>query len=1385
MDKITCCCSTSDHILFGDANGIIHIMDRNLSVSHFPVFKRGVSHLKFVAPSFLVAVGDDGDEKPEDSIILSIFNFAPRFFQKANLPKPLSDQNSANTPKDAADTPAEDPNKKQIKSLYFGDVITVPLIKSWQIFRTINNVLGPTRLFALSKPIKAANSVNIMTVTSMDVSQDFTSIALGLGGGEIAIFYGSELGKGKALVKLIANSNSTNPISGVFLHCISKWSPQSATTGGADKAAIPMITPLANFIPGVVMGGVVSGVVGATTGLAAAAANTVTQNVAPNSQQTSSQNNQKPSANAVDNKSPWSQVLYVCSQFFSLRYILHGPTPDKMTFENPLIYDDIGCKPGCCCVDESNGDLITATDRCIWKHRPEGKGGCFVVEGKKLKVFYHKHYMVLVSQDFNRKQNMQRVVTIYDLENKVIVYRFASEKMNITHMAEQWGYLFLISLDESTQKVQAAQIDTLNSEEDAKKYVSSIDKKTEIKTVMTQTMYLLEEKDTQTKLEMLLSKHLYDVALQLVKTQNLDPQLQFDIFKKYGDHLSQKKDFDGAMEQYKKTIGKLEPSTIIRKFLDAQRIPNLVDYLETLHEAKVATLNHTTMLLNCYTKLKVDNSGVGTAEILVSKDSSADNDKRKNCEFKRNIKLENFLLKHTKYKYDVETAISVCRKEGYIQQALFLAEKFQRHDWFIKIHIEDFVGEQTEDNLPSSDQKCRKKQIAHYRKALRKIESLPLDQAAPLMQEYGKRFLDLLPKETTNVLNRLLTSYFPIPEKEINRQMLPQLKKLEEYIAAKKQTEAKEKERETKLYGAPTANATTPAAEDSNKKSEEKPEEKRSGMSSFTMPLEPTPDSAKKDAKEGPVAPKIEDFLQIYASNFGLEDKDDKTPWFISFLESVYLRKRPEKLPKAVHNTLLELYLHEMRYFQRMQQNPASQTEKLRPDVKDLYRYDDPVFLTSNNDMKNQPWLLDKSKQPNPAQNPAAASGDASAYFDAIQNIEKELLEEQECDYSIFAVDMQLQKKTYYDKIMDLLSSHSYDSGYVSFDMDHAFVLLQSYGFNDGILKLYENPAFSIGGTSTVEASKFSSSTASMATSASVGDMFSEEIVRFHLKQNNHKKVLESLFRCLDDTSSEYSAASSTYNLVIEALEYFVHAGKTVSQRNEMEEDLNDNNTTSDHNDQQNQFENEISTLLARIERDDLLPPLVVIEIISGTNSTKMKTIKNYLINQFKTQQESISEDEKRIKETQTDTEKLRKELISMKTSAKVFQATTCSHCRGNLELPAIHFMCGHSYHQNCLLDNGEECPLCKTKNREILQTKKKFESKADEHEQFFKGLQAAVKRRANPGSSSSANKMDKDGFSLIADYFGRGIFKKLTVTELEHYEDFAAVSEKKDTKND
>ncbi|KAK3065922.1 hypothetical protein LTS18_002238, partial [Coniosporium uncinatum] len=173
-------------------------------------------------------------------------------------------------------------------------------------------------------------------------------------------------------------------------------------------------------------------------------------------------------------------------------------------------------------------------------------------------------------------------------------------------------------------------------------------------------LFRYHEKSFQQKLDMLYQRDLYELAISLAQKSRLDAAQQNIIFRKFGDYLYQKQDYDTAMQMYLRAIDNTEPSQVIRKFLDTQRIHNLIDYLEELHEHHKATSDHTTLLLNCYAKLK-------------------------DVE-----KLENFIKSPgDDLKFDLDTAISMCRQGGYNEQAAFLARKHNEHELVVDILIED------------------------------------------------------------------------------------------------------------------------------------------------------------------------------------------------------------------------------------------------------------------------------------------------------------------------------------------------------------------------------------------------------------------------------------------------------------------------------------------------------------------------------------------------------------------------------------------------------------------------------------------------------------------------------------------------------------------------
>jgi hypothetical protein len=112
------------------------------------------------------------------------------------------------------------------------------------------------------------------------------------------------------------------------------------------------------------------------------------------------------------------------------------------------------------------------------------------------------------------------------------------------------------------------------------------------------------EKMTEEKISLLVQKHLFPAAIVVAYA---DPSyVATDItllYQQHAEHLYRKGDFSGAMDQYIYTIGSLESSHVIFRYLDAPKIPLLVKYLEQLRTRELATTVHNELLRTCYLKL--------------------------------------------------------------------------------------------------------------------------------------------------------------------------------------------------------------------------------------------------------------------------------------------------------------------------------------------------------------------------------------------------------------------------------------------------------------------------------------------------------------------------------------------------------------------------------------------------------------------------------------------------------------------------------------------------------------------------------------------------------------------------------------------------------------
>lgn len=716
-------------------------------------------------------------------------------------------------------------------------------------------------------------------------------------------------------------------------------------------------------------------------------------------------------------------VVFASTRHHVLSFTLGVKSGEKIHKE---ILDEHGCKSKCAGITDSvlENQFLVGRQDAVYFYQPDGRGPCLAFEGEKMAVYWCRGYLVIVTKDnkpvgargispVGSKSTAQDRLTVYDIHNKFIAYSTVQPFPPILDVLCEWGILYII---------------TGATKEERK-------------------VFVLHEKDMQAKLKDLFKKSMFDLAINLAKSQQYDPDGLIDIFRQYGDHLYSKRDYEGAIAQYMKTIGRLEPSYVIRKFLDAQRIHNLTAYLQALHKERLADSDHTTLLLNCYTKLKDVNQ------------------------------LDKFIDRDVDF--DVETAIRVCRQAGYFKHALVLADKHQKHEFYLRIQLED---------------------VLDYPKALSYIHGLDFTEAEANMKLYGKLLISSLPEETTAFLKQLCTDYKP-----------------------------------------------------ENKESLEA-ESKRSSP---------------------------EEFIHIFVNN------SQKLEEFLVHMIQVF----PES-SSLVYNTLLELLLQQV-----------------------VHEVDDAV-------------RREKERRA------------------------LELLQRPQAKY----------------------------------DIDHALILCQMNNFKDGILYLYGKA------------------------------QLYQQIVRYHMDHNDYDSII--------DTCKRYR--SEPY-LWVQALTYF-------AQR---EEDC----------------KSHLIQVLDQIDEKNLIPPLLVIQTLAHNSTATLAVVKDYIIRRLVQEDEQIAEDERQIQTYVEGTSKIKEETHALKTKAKIFQVSKCEICPNQLDLPSVHFLCGHSYHQHCFdsyADNDQECLTCLPETRriqDVIKAQDQQQSGRDLHEQFHHQLE-----------------MSSDGFSVVADYFGRGVFNKVTI---------------------
>uniref|UniRef100_A0A0K0F7X8 RING-type domain-containing protein n=1 Tax=Strongyloides venezuelensis TaxID=75913 RepID=A0A0K0F7X8_STRVS len=166
----------------------------------------------------------------------------------------------------------------------------------------------------------------------------------------------------------------------------------------------------------------------------------------------------------------------------------------------------------------------------------------------------------------------------------------------------------------------------------------------------------LIESTTSQKMNLLLLKNMFDVAIQL---GNANDMSLAHVHKKYAIYLLAKNDYDNALKHFKKAVGNVETSFVIKSYLEGSKLLLLREYLEHLVSCKYAHDDHITLIVNICIKLK---------------------DMKWLIEFFKN--------QHP-LEFNIDNGMFLLRKNKLFEAAIIIALEYKSYLWFAQIVIED------------------------------------------------------------------------------------------------------------------------------------------------------------------------------------------------------------------------------------------------------------------------------------------------------------------------------------------------------------------------------------------------------------------------------------------------------------------------------------------------------------------------------------------------------------------------------------------------------------------------------------------------------------------------------------------------------------------------
>lgn len=352
-----------------------------------------------------------------------------------------------------------------------------------------------------------------------------------------------------------------------------------------------------------------------------------------------------------------------------------------------------GVAPRCCCVFPTVNAMLVARSACVYAYDPEeGNMSAMPLEGDKVLLMHFKSYFATVTTDggsgagaasesggsfvapasFGSSASLstapKQTLTVMLAYPHMRFIAYSAQFTDVTHVVHALGGIFVVSrggADSST------------------------------------VLFELREKSLPEQLEILVQKRMFEWAAEIALQGGAPPETTAEIYRMHGDSFFEKRAYDQALAVYMKTVDlglPLEPSYVVERYLEAQRVAHVAQYLKKLHEKSLAEREHTALLVKCYTKLK---------------DTSM---------------LDMFLEQTPVDQYDPGVAIEVLEAAGYYGLAAAVAQKPEvgRHEDYIRIALEHFKS---------------------YSKAVECIRGLPKEHAGKMLLEHGRVLMRHAPRE--------------------------------------------------------------------------------------------------------------------------------------------------------------------------------------------------------------------------------------------------------------------------------------------------------------------------------------------------------------------------------------------------------------------------------------------------------------------------------------------------------------------------------------------------------------------------------------------------------------------------------------------------------------